>query len=215
MSTGIIADFDTPTKSEPAFSHRLYDPESFPKWLEQPGILGYLRTSPNNNSNTWQWFPKQLADFAGSFDLPVVGYGFDKHKHAERFSPTYRPALYELILQAQETGCPIVAFDWQRFARGESTWRKLAAYPVDFVSIEPLWRTVAELRTARRKAANHYRPQGRGGRPRDMQAPYALPLIMSRLGQPWSNIASELGAGWSDNKAKRLFLRYFTYEPLK
>jgi hypothetical protein len=215
VSAPIIADSPAPAISAPGLIDRLYDSESYPKWREATGIIGYLRTSPDNNSHTWQWFPQRLADFAASLALPVVGYSIDKHKHGGRFSPTSRPALYELIKQAQATGCPIVAFDWQRFARDEPTWRKLATYGVDFISIEPLWLTEAELNAARRRAANHYRPQGRGGRPPDSEAPYALPLIMSRLGQPWSTIASELGAGWSDNKAKRVFLRHFVYKPLK
>jgi hypothetical protein len=195
--------------SQNSFPANLTDADSF-LWSEQSTIIGYTRTSPNQSGEqrTGNYQTVAIVRLAGELGLPVAGIYAGIGCDGRSIGRKSTPQLIAAIEHASRLRCPIVAFDWQRLCRASI---KLARYPVDFVSIVPLSTDPDLLPGIRKREANRENQAGRGGRPRDMQSAFALPSIMSQLGRSWASIAAELGDGWSDNKVKRLFARYFRY----
>ncbi|QDU55616.1 recombinase family protein [Aeoliella mucimassa] len=197
------------------FPSNLHDVESYTGWLDTSGIIGYLRTSPNQDGESrkgeYQKYAVEL--FARDRQLPVAAFYSGIGESGQRIGSRSTPQLMAAIEHAEKEGFPIVAFDYQRFSRHP---HKLSRFPgVDFISLNPLTTPAKDLPGIRKRAANTHNPSRKGGRPRNMEAPKQLPYILSQLGKPWSSIARELGDNWSDKKVKRILERYFEWHPLE
>ncbi|EAQ81748.1 hypothetical protein DSM3645_29242 [Blastopirellula marina DSM 3645] len=181
------------------------------------GLITYCRNSPSqslakNSAPAWQVAKFEQFARARNLSIAEAYYGLGENGH--RVGPKSRPTLHQAIANARATGFPVVAFEWRRFAR--EPWKLARFADVNFVALVPLAIDSKRLdRICKVTANEHYRetsPEMLGGRPRDSNAPFALPFIMANLGKPWTTIAKQLGPEWNDNKAKRVFGRYFTYE---
>jgi len=215
MYARIIADSGNPQNQFPL---NLTDAESYPSWLDQTGIVGYLRTSPNQSGEqrTGNYQRAAIEQFASERGLTIAGIYEGIGCYGRSIGPATTPQLIAAIEQARRTGFPIVAFDWQRFCRAP---HKLARYGVDFVSIVPLSTAPELLPGIRKRAANQYNRAGRGGRPSFRSIP-ALTIIVDSLGQSWRSIAGELnaqeiptqtGAAWNHKQVIATLRPYFTY----
>lgn len=184
------------------FPANLCNVESYPF---ETGFIAFSRTSPQQygpqREGEYQYLAMQR--FAEHRGLTIA-------KHYQAIGVDGRcvgKMLADAIAYAESSGLPILAHDYERLCRKPM---KLAKYPVSFVSLLPL-ASPAELIGLRKRAFNQLFPDRKGGRPKDSQAPFALPFILSQLGKPWSEIARELGDDWNRKKVQRTLSANFVY----
>ena len=179
-----------------------YDCETFPLWCDIEGLIGYQRTSPNQSGEQRRgdYQGHCIEQVAAERGKTLAGLYRGVGERGDRIGPESTPQLW-------------AAMDHARFTRKRS---RLAGRFADvaFISIVPLWTDPSDLPGIRKRSANEFNPNGKGGRPRNQETNFALPFILARLGRSWASIARELTDGWTGKRVQRTLLASFEYVPL-
>jgi DNA invertase Pin-like site-specific DNA recombinase len=107
------------------------------EWLDGSDVLSFARTSDSESKYSLAFQRNTIRRAAASFNKRVALHVDEIGVDGRHLSLTHRPGLSHLIAHAQQTGMPIIAWDWTRLVRGKERLAKLATLGVTFITVKP------------------------------------------------------------------------------